>query len=202
MSFWEFSFKWVGLQVIKVLGRIPEMKITEIISDSTFQNWFKHFVSDDLCNAIISTAISSHKNRRKINFFQTETILWNGNESNDVTCPESIIKLQNVELIHYKHFKYLGLRITYNKCRIMNDEIEPRLYCATGSFLQYFKVPQNQNMMCRIVLLHLSNVWILQCDVQDSHAYRKIGQKDWAGHRAHRSDLWFRTNALVSLSGF
>lgn len=33
-------------------------------------------------------------------------MIWNWNESNDVTYPESIIKIQDLKSVNAKHFKY------------------------------------------------------------------------------------------------
>lgn len=43
-------------------------------------------------------------------------------------------KIHDVELVHIKHFRYLGVWFGYNKFRTRDKEIEHRLGCATGSF--------------------------------------------------------------------
>lgn len=43
-----------------------------------------------------------------INFSKKEIMIWNSKENNDGTYPESMIKIQDMELLNTEHFKYLG----------------------------------------------------------------------------------------------
>lgn len=47
---------------------------------------------------------------------------------------EPIAKIQEVEIVNTKHFRYLSVWISYNKLRIREKEIENKIGCARGSY--------------------------------------------------------------------
>lgn len=67
-------------------------------------------------------------------FSKTETLIWIWTESIVVSFTESIVKLQNVELLNSLHTKYIGDCITYNNFRIRDEEIKNRIVAQWAPF--------------------------------------------------------------------
>lgn len=82
----------------------------------------------------------------RINFFTgTENAQkWKRKGSIDGTSRESITKIQDVDLVNTKLFKYYSVWMNYNTFSIGQKGIEPRISCIKGSFAQYRKILQNQ----------------------------------------------------------
>lgn len=68
-------------------------------------------------------------------------MIWN-ESINDIYL-ELFVKIQDMELINFKHFTYLGVRVIYKRFTIGDKEIENMIRCARNTFSQHRKMLQN-----------------------------------------------------------
>lgn len=79
----------------------------------------------------------------KINLSETEIMVWNSNESRNVTDSESI-RILNVKLVNTKRFICISVCINYNKFIVRDNETEHNQDCAQSRFFQHCKFLQTK----------------------------------------------------------